>query len=212
MHARIVAGLVALLVSLSFARADTAGDFDHYVLALSWQPSWCAAEGDERDAATCDPGSRWTFTVHGLWPQHARGWPEFCATTARDPTRRETAAMADLMGSGGLAWYQWRKHGRCSGLDGRAYLEAIRDAASSVRVPPGFARIAQAVRLDPDTVEDAFLAANPQLAASGVVVTCRDGRLHEVRICLDRALNPRACTDQQARACQASRITVPPVR
>ena len=203
---------VSVLAGLPDARAQTPGDFDHYVLALSWQPTWCATEGDARDAPSCDSGTRRGFTVHGLWPQHRRGWPEFCVSDARDPSRRETAAMADLMGSAGLAWYQWRKHGRCSGLDGRAYLRAMRDAATDIRVPPGFARIAEPLRLDPDTVERAFLAANPQLDAAGVFVTCRDGRLHEVRVCLDKALVPTACIDQQARTCQLDRVAVPPVR
>jgi ribonuclease T2 len=30
------------------ARSDTAGDFDYYVLSLSWSANWCALEGDAR--------------------------------------------------------------------------------------------------------------------------------------------------------------------
>jgi ribonuclease T2 len=192
--------------------ADRPGAFDHYVLALSWHASWCEAEGDAENRPQCDPGSGLAFTVHGLWPQHRRGWPEFCTTAARDPSRRQTAAMTDLMGSGGLAWYQWRKHGRCSGLDGPAYLMAIREAAGRVAVPAWFARIEEGLRIDPDTVERAFLAANPHLQADGVVVTCRDGRLHEVRICLDRDLEPRPCSGLERGACRLDRVSVPPVR
>jgi ribonuclease T2 len=192
--------------------SDEAGVFDHYILALSWNSSWCLAEGDEEDRAQCDRGAGHAFTVHGLWPQHRRGWPEFCRSDERDPTRRQTAAMADIMGSGGLAWYQWRKHGRCSGLDGPAYLAATREAASRIIVPPGFERIDETVSLDPDIVERAFLEANEALDADGIVVTCRDGRLHEVRVCLDKSLSPIACTDQAGRVCRRSRIEIPPVR
>lgn len=214
MQALSVAILLALagLPPAPAAQADTAGKFDHYVLALSWHPSWCAAEGDDRDAPECDAGARRGFSVHGLWPQHARGWPEFCRTTARDPTRRETAAMADLMGSGGLAWYQWRKHGRCTGLDGAAYLALVRQAAATIAVPPGFRRIGEPLQIDPDTVERAFLAANPGLDPEGVVVTCRDGMLHEVRVCLDRRLSPRPCSEPERGACRASRVALPPLR
>jgi ribonuclease T2 len=207
--------LAAALLSLAGAAAwaqDRAGEFHHYVLALSWNASWCEAEGDAENRPQCNRGSGLAFTVHGLWPQHRSGWPEFCRTNARDPSRRQTAAMADLMGSGGLAWYQWRKHGRCSGLDGPAYLDTIREAAGKITVPAGFARIDEPLRIDPDTVERAFLAANPQLGADGVVVTCRDGRLHEVRICLDRDLSPRACTDQERGVCRRDRVSVPAVR
>jgi ribonuclease T2 len=204
--------IIMAVLAAAVGRADTPGRFDHYILALSWHPTWCAAEGDARDASECDRGSRRGFSVHGLWPNHVRGWPEFCTTPARDPTRRETAAMADLMGSPGLAWYQWRKHGRCSGLDGATYLRLTREAAQRIVIPEPFRRPDGTVRMDPDDVEAAFLAANPRLTPEGLVVTCRDGRLHEVRVCLDRTLTPRACTDQEARACRADRVAVPPVR
>ena len=36
--------LIATLPAL--AKDDVAGEFDYYVLALSWSPNWCAIEGD----------------------------------------------------------------------------------------------------------------------------------------------------------------------
>ena len=48
--------VLGLLLLPSLARAgDRAGDFTHYVLALSWNATWCALEGDRRKAAQCDP-------------------------------------------------------------------------------------------------------------------------------------------------------------
>lgn len=196
----------------SWARADEPGDFDHYVLALSWHPSWCASEGDSRGAESCDPGTRRSFTVHGLWPQHRQGWPEFCRTTARDPSRHQTAAMSDIMGSGGLAWYQWRKHGRCSGLDGAAYLHATRAAAEAVVIPGGFAAVSAYTTVTTQDIREALLRANPWIDPNGLVVSCRAGRLHEVRLCLDRSLASVACTDQQDRACRSRSVVLPPVR
>src|SRR5690606_12146512 len=104
--ALVIAG--ALCAAAAPARAQ---DFDYYLLSLTWTPSFCAAAGSERDREQCDPGRGLGFAVHGLWPQYEDGgWPEFCHASVRDPSRRETAALADIMGSGGLAWYQWRKH------------------------------------------------------------------------------------------------------
>ena len=74
----------------------------------------------------CDPARDLGWVLHGLWPQYEDGWPSFCRTAERDPTRRETAAMADIMGTSGLAWYQWKKHGRCAGLSARGLLRAAR--------------------------------------------------------------------------------------
>ena len=101
----------SLASGLLLAAPAAAQTFDYYVLALTWTPSWCAAEGEARDGQ-CDPGRDLGFTLHGLWPQFEQGWPEDCPSEEADPSRRETAAMADVMGSGSLAWYQWKKHGR----------------------------------------------------------------------------------------------------
>lgn len=196
---------IALIVSLLFAPAalaqDIAGRFDYYVLSLSWSPSWCRAEGDAQDAEQCDAGKRRGFVVHGLWPQYERGWPEECRTTARDPSRRETRAMEDIMGSGGLAWYQWKKHGRCSGLDAGEYFALMRRAAASVVPPTALRRFDRDLRLPASVIEEAFIEANPDLGRDGITVTCRARALQEVRICLTKDLQPRDCAADLRRDC-----------
>lgn len=200
----LLAAAIALLVAPALpaaAWADVAGEFDYYVLALSWSPGWCATEGSGSDELQCDPRRRIAFTVHGLWPQYEDGWPADCATAERDPSRRESAAMADVMGSGGLAWYQWQKHGRCSGLSGRDYYQAVRDAAAIAEVPALFRMLPRDVTLPATVVEDAFIQANPDLTRDGITVTCTGRRLDEVRICLTRDLRPRACAPDIRRDC-----------
>jgi ribonuclease T2 len=202
--------LAAALPAMAQREGAPAGDFDHYLLALSWVPGWCAAEdvAPDRDAR-CADGSGAGWGLHGLWPQDVAGWPEFCSTPARDPSRRETAAMADLMGSGGQAWYQWRKHGRCSGLDPADYFALARLAFSAVALPDP-AALAAGDRLRPDRLIAALRAANPTLAADGIAVTCRAGGLVEVRLCLTRGLEPRACgAEVLERACARPLVVAP---
>lgn len=201
----------ALLAWGATAQDHVAGEFDYYVLALSWSPSWCEATGDS-DADQCDPARDFGFIVHGLWPQYENGWPESCAAETRDPSRRETAAMADVMGSGGLAWHQWKKHGRCSGLDPADYFALTREAFARVARPGALRRLEKPVRIDPDVIEEAFLAENPEATPDGVTVTCRDGRLREVRVCFDRNLALRACAPDAARDCRADLVRLPPIR
>ena len=186
---------VATLLANPAAAQDRAGAFDYWLLALTWTPSWCASEG-AWDRAQCRSGLG--FTLHGLWPQDEDGWPEYCATDARDPSRRETGAMADIMGSGGLAFYQWKKHGRCSGLAADRYFDTARRLFDALDLPaPDDGRATAA------EVEAAFLAANPVLAPEAVIVTCGDGRVSEVRICLTREFAPRECSaDVQRDACR----------
>lgn len=191
--------------------AHVAGDFDYYVLALSWSPSWCRAEGDDRGAEQCDPDADLGFVVHGLWPQYEEGWPEFCRTHARDPSRRETRAMADVTGSAGLAWRQWRKHGRCSGLDPADYFATLRAANAAVARPEALRALDSEVRIAPAVIEAAFLEANPELQPEGVTVTCRDGLLREVRICLTRDLSPRACAADAQIDCKMKIVNFPAI-
>lgn len=210
--ATLIAGLMAATLGpLPAVAQDEAGDFDYYVLALSWSPSWCAGEGAGSDAEQCEAGRRTGFVVHGLWPQYERGWPQDCATEARDPSRAETAAMADVMGSGGLAWYQWKKHGRCAGLSSAEYFDTLRDAADAVTIPPAYARLPRDLTLPPRAVEDAFLAVNPGMLRDGVTVTCDHGAVDEVRVCLTRDLTLRPCAPDSRRDCRAGKLRMPGV-
>jgi len=205
---------LALTVLAGFARADgeRAGEFDYYVLSLSWSPNWCTREGDARGADQCDPRHDYGFTLHGLWPQYESGWPAYCRTTERDPSRRQTAAMADIMGSGGLAWHQWKKHGRCSGLSSEDYFARSRLAYDRISRPELLRAIPKTLDIPPKVIEDAFLEANPDLTADGVTVTCKGFALHEVRICLERDLTPRTCGFDVIRDCGRGTVEVEPIR
>ncbi|MFV0301811.1 MAG: ribonuclease T2 family protein [Paracoccus sp. (in: a-proteobacteria)] len=204
--------LAILSGGAALARAPVAGEFDYYVLALSWSPSWCSETGDFRDADQCDPGQGVDFVVHGLWPQYEQGWPQDCATRERDPSRRDSQAMADVMGSGGLAWYQWQKHGRCSGLSARGYYQTIRDAAAMAEIPAVFDDLTRDVRLPPAVIEEAFIEANPDLTRDGITVTCRGEALQEVRVCLTRDLQARDCAPDARRDCSRASVLMERVR
>ncbi|MBB5516859.1 ribonuclease T2 [Rubricella aquisinus] len=208
---RAVIGIIAALWAGIATAQDRAGVFDYYVMALSWSPSWCAATGDERGAPQCDPEADTGWVLHGLWPQYEQGYPEYCSTTARDPSRRETAAMGDLFGDGGAAWYQWKKHGRCAGLSSRDYFDLAREAFDSIEKPAVLRRVTEALRLRPQVIEQAFLEVNPQLEPDMITLTCRSGRIAEARVCLTRDLEPRYCSADVVRDCTRT-STFPPIR
>ncbi len=206
--------MLALAVTFpAFAEGEKAGDFDYFVLSLSWSPAWCALEGDARGGVgQCARGSGWGFVLHGLWPQYEQGWPSFCRTTARDPSRSETAAMGDIMGTTGAAWYQWKKHGRCSGLSARDYMALARRAFATVQIPEVLTGVRRETRLPASVVEEAFLEANPGLAPDMLTVTCQEGLIDEVRICLTPDLTPRPCAPDTARDCRMRDALFLPVR
>ncbi|MGL4321566.1 MAG: ribonuclease T2 family protein [Paracoccaceae bacterium] len=213
MRGLILAALMApAFVAPAMADGEAAGDFDYYVMALSWSANWCALEGDGRGDPQCDAGRGLTFTLHGLWPQYEDGWPAFCRTTARDPSRSQTAAMADIMGGAGLAFYEWKKHGRCSGLSADAYFALSRQAYDSVVIPEVFRDLNRDVALPASVVEEAFLEANPDLTRDQITITCTDGMIQEARVCLTKDLAPRRCGDDVIRDCRMQDAVMEAVR
>lgn len=208
--------ILALLLALApFAApaTDRAGQFDYYVLALSWSPSFCALEGEAKDSEQCRKGAGHGWVLHGLWPQYETGgWPEYCNTTERDPSRAQTASLADIMGTSGAAWYQWKKHGRCSGLTAGTYLGALRLAYRSVIKPEVFQQLDRDVKLPAKVIEEAFLKANPALSPDMVTVTCKARRVHEVRVCLTKRLDPRPCGADMRRDCTLSDALLSPIK
>lgn len=204
--------LVALLALPAAAHAgDVAGRFDFYVLSLSWAPTYCDPEGQERGDIQCRPGRRFGFVLHGLWPQYERGYPQDCPT---GETLREAdiSAISDLVPARGLVRHEWRTHGTCSGLAPAAYLDAMRAAYRTVRIPAAFRQPDNYVMLSPNEVEAAFVRANPGLRPAGVAIICDGRRLREVRVCLTRDLGFRACEEVDRRGCRAEKLVLPPVR
>jgi ribonuclease T2 len=197
-------------------RQNAPGEFDFYVLSLSWSPSFCeGAEergGGGRSQATQCGGRPFSFVVHGLWPQYERGYPEYCVRPSPRLGRNIMASMLDLMPAPGLIYNEWDKHGTCSGLGERAYFENIRKARAAVKIPDDYLQLSEIKTVAPSDVEEAFIKANPGMKASGIAVTCNRKRLSEVRICMTKDLQFRDCAEVDKQACTLDQVTMPPVR
>jgi len=204
--------LVALAPRELPAKGEIAGRFDYYVLALSWSPNWCALEGDARRSPQCDSREDHGWIMHGLWPQFHRGYPSYCHTAQRAPSRGMTAEMADVMGTPGLAWHQWKKHGSCTGLSATDYYATSRAAYDVITRPAVFRKLTKDITLPASVVEAAFLKANPSLSANGVTVTCKSGYIQEVRICLSKTLDPVPCGRDVIKDCTLDDALFTPIR
>jgi ribonuclease T2 len=195
----------------SHAHASHArGDFDYYLMALSWSPSYCLTHLD--DTEQCSKG--YGFVLHGLWPQNRNGsWPSRCDSRAEpdDATIDRTLAF---MPSRGLIRHEWSTHGACSGLDPRAYFELADRAFAAVAVPPPLRTPQRPPQLSADGLVAAFAAANPGMNASMLSVQCRNGgELSEVRICLDRdSLAPQACGGRVRNTCRSGPLRITAAR
>ena len=207
------AALIWLCMALPvWAENDRAGVFDYYVMSLSWSPNWCALEGDARRSPQCDDSQDHGWILHGLWPQYHRGYPSYCNTAERPPSRGMTAQMADIMGTSGLAWHQWKKHGTCTGLSAAGYYALSREAYATVVRPPVFRKITKRMKLPASVIEEAFLQANPGFERDGITITCQNGMIQEARICLSRDLKPVPCGQDVVRDCRMKDAVFDPVR
>jgi ribonuclease T2 len=194
-------------------RQNRPGEFDFYVLSLSWSPSFCAATAERGRKQREQCGARpFSFVVHGLWPQYERGFPEFCQQPAPRLNRNIVNAMLDLMPARGLVYNEWDKHGTCSGLSPSAYFEAVRKARARVRIPDVYLDLQRPLTVSPQEVENAFVQANPGLTHAAIAVSCDRRRLQEVRICLSKDFHFRNCAEIDRRACRSNKLVMPPVR
>jgi ribonuclease T2 len=220
--AGLVSSCVLVIASLTGTasaqdrRQNTPGEFDYYVLSLSWSPSFCEdaqERGNNGRSRQAQCGGRpFSFVVHGLWPQYERGYPEYCDRSKEWLDRNIMTSMLDLMPAPGLIFNEWKKHGTCSGLAARAYFETIRKARAAVKIPEEYLQLSDTKMVTPAEIEDAFVKVNPGLSTQAMAVTCNRTRLSEVRICMGKDLQFRDCDDIDRRSCRRDQVSMPPIR
>jgi ribonuclease T2 len=216
--AAVACSVTLIFGSAAFAqerRQGEPGQFDYYILALSWSPSYCEArQGRARNRSQerqCD-GRPFSFVVHGLWPQYDRGFPSYCQVPPPRLDRNIVGSMLDLMPSPRLIFHEWDQHGTCSGLSPRAYFDGVRKARAAVKIPPEYVELERSISVTPGEVTEAFLKANPGLSRRAVSVFCDRTWLTEVRICLGKDLSFRDCTETRRHSCRLDKARMPAVR
>ena len=135
--------LSTLLLLGSLLLGDRALAEDAYILALTWQPGFCAERAAARECRIADKDQP-RLTLHGLWPQwdvngdgRRNEADDFCVTGAGNreavialdagnwlklpPVTLSEASGQDLERAmpgrvAGLDRHEWWKHGTCSGL------------------------------------------------------------------------------------------------
>ncbi|HSD59926.1 MAG TPA: ribonuclease T2 [Burkholderiales bacterium] len=206
-----LASALILLSSFAALAGNEPGRFDYYVLSLSWSPHYCTrpeARGETLQCGGRHPG----FVVHGLWPQHERGAPEFCGSSQPQQVPREIVEeYLPIMPSARLIRHQWRKHGTCSGLTQEQYFASTRRAWETFRVPGAF-EDGSLLRTDRRTLLARIRDTNPDIPPDAITLRCRGREFAEARICLSRELQPVACSAKARGNCPAGDLRVRPPR
>lgn len=203
---------VFMILFLVLPTCSWADDFDYYVLSLSWSASFCDIKGDAKRSKQFDADMDYKWILHGLWPQYHQGWPDYCKTNERPPSRAMTQAMTDIMGTSGLAWHQWKKHGTCSGLSAADYFATSREAYGQIVQPTVLNPLDELVRVPASVIEEAFIKANPQFQRDMITITCKQSYIQEARVCLSKGLEPVPCGRDVIRDCTLTNALFPPSR
>lgn len=164
-----------------------------YTLALSWTPEFCRFREDERrHARQCSGRSgRFGLTVHGLWPDSGRSWPQWCA--ASQPDAADLRANLCISPDAALLARQWAKHGSCMTRKPATYFKVTRILYNGLRWPD-FIRLSRVEGLTAGTIRTRFADANPGWFPEAVGVHLdRKGWLEELRLCYDKRFMPKAC-------------------
>jgi ribonuclease T2 len=134
--------LSALVLFTAFGGNARASGDDAYLLALTWQPGFCAGHAALAECKTVAP----RLVLHGLWPDWdvngdgkrddaddtcvagngreaildieksgAAGWPKLPPIDLTAGSRSDLALVMPGV-AGGLDRHEWWKHGTCSGL------------------------------------------------------------------------------------------------
>jgi ribonuclease T2 len=190
--------------------ASVPGDFDFYVLSLSWSPGFCETGGAQKQRRQCEAGSGLGFVVHGLWPQYESGFPSDCGPAGRSPSRIAIEGAKGVYPDVNLARYEWRRHGTCSGKSPTDYFADVRRARDAIDIPPPFRAASDRQTWTPIDIERAFIAANAKLRPDMMAIACRSGVLEEVRICFSKDLREfRTCPEVSRGSCRTRELRVP---
>jgi ribonuclease T2 len=148
----------ALWLSAGAWETAAHADADGYVLALSWQPGFCASDAGADKPECADPPDA-QLTLHGLWPNadrnadgrvdadddyclgadrarlmalDKRDWAKLPPVALSADLRQHLAEIMPGMRSQ-LERHQWVKHGSCSGLGAEHYFTVAVALSEAVR-------------------------------------------------------------------------------
>lgn len=182
---RVAFFLLGLLFSLT-VRAE-ASRFDYYTLAVTLTPAFCDLNPEKRNSVQCR--ERMPVSVHGLWPERFQGRPpEYCDGHEFAVSQSNEKLLRRIMPDAGLRRYQWKKHGRCSGLAADRYFSMLTREFDELKWPEQFRARGRDVDIGRDVLLAELLRINPGVQLKGVVLRCsgkgRPPLLTEVRLCL----------------------------
>jgi ribonuclease T2 len=186
-----------------------AGEFDYYLLSLSWAPTYCLTHSD--DGAECS-GKGYGFVLHGLWPQYdSGGYPARCETDF-ELSAQAAAKGRTVYPSERLMTHEWQEHGTCSGVSALDYFSIADRATAVVKIPAELEAPKTDATLTAAQILGLFQRANPGLPENSMAVACSRAQMSEIRVCLNKDLSVRSCGRSVRTSCPTVPLGIPASR
>jgi len=179
------------------------GQFDYYVLALSWAPNYCASHPNDH-SNECRAGQQANFVLHGLWPQANAGSSPVRCEPAQPVAKATVRHMLEYYASRGLIQHEWQQHGVCSGVPAGDYFQQVEQAMNAVKVPDQYRNLDHSQVFSVRDIEQSFAQAN-NAPPDSFRVSCHAGELVNVEACFTKDLHYQACTGN-VRECRSSQV------
>ena len=126
------------------------GDFDYYVFAQSWYPTFCIS-GQKNECKNLTEYMKKNLSPHGLWPNKSSAkkfsnHPSYCINSngcetdkncdidwkmIQNSTLNKTQTMMPI----NLMRHEWRKHGTCSTCNQDHYFQNILSLQAKYKTP-----------------------------------------------------------------------------
>lgn len=168
------------------------GQFDYYVLSLSWAPNYCAGHPGDH-SRECSVGQQANFVLHGLWPQANSGNSPSACDPASPVSHAIVRHMLEYYPSRGLIQHEWQKHGTCTGASASQYFDQVEQAFNAIKIPDQYRNLNHNDALLVHDIEKSFADIN-HAPAEAFRVACHAGEMVNVVACLTKDLRYTACT------------------
>ena len=188
------------------ANCPDEGCAEEYVLAISWQPSFCQTKQDKPEciSQTEERYDATNFTLHGLWPDKLA----YCGVSYEDindskqrewddlpplDLDEETTSELEIVMPGKQSYlhrHEWIKHGTCDGRDEDTYYDISIDLLNDVNASEVQDLFEENIgkRITRSQIETAFDNSFGEGAGESVKIRCKDGLISELQIKMRRPL------------------------
>jgi len=185
------------------------GNFNYYLLSVSWAPNYCADHPSDH-SSECRAGAGKGFVLHGLWPQ-ADTEPYLVNCGTASPVSSDIVNhMLNYMPSASLIQHEWQTHGTCSGLSAQDYFDKVLQAFGNLQMPRAYQQINAQQEPAVQDLEQAFTSAN-SAPAGAFRVSCHSGELVNLEACLTKDLKYQSCGNS-VRECPSNQVLMRPVK